>query len=487
MQPKRLLIGLLTTLSLTTTVLSSVHDPGVAAVAAPVAPSKLIALSGILKPFRYLEHRAELESLPFDGYAIAFQASWQPFFSSGINAPGFAQDQADLAAIGQDRLKDSFALIWATPPTDSWDWFDDAAWQASEVAIRTIARTARAVGMKGVMFDPEPYQDRFVWGYDQQPIPAGRATRPTFDEYRTKIFQRGQRFMEILQDEAPGLTVMTTRLFTDASADLKGSATYEDFLRARQEDKWFGLGESFSAGMVRATTGGTTLIEGNERGYDYAVTNDFTSANAEIRDGLRWLAYPDDRETYDSAVQPGHPSYIYGVMTEQDSRFIGFYLPDRATRLKVLQDNVRNSLEQSSTYAWTYADTETPVWELASTQPDVLSALRAAKGAAGSGQPPAADQGVASGARDAYVNKQLLIGRVSNTMGPLPGLTVEPSEPGMSCLPTDGDGLFFCYARKGWTGTLTPQLKGSSFSPSSRFVEPLNSFRNGFNFEASPG
>jgi hypothetical protein len=451
-------------------------------------PTKLISLNGVLKPYQYVANQAAIEALPFDGYTFTFQATWQPFFSTGLNDAGLAQDKAALASIGPAKLSNSFALVWATPPTDAFDWYDDAAWVAGEPALREIVRLAKTNGMKGIFFDPEPYNGRFIWSYANQPTPAGLTQRPSFADYKAKLFSRGARFMQVVQEEAPGLTVMTTRLLTDAAADLKASTTTAEFDTYRQDDQYFGLYDSFAAGMVHGISGSTILIEGNERSYDYATEADFTSANTEIRTGLKGLLAPADQAKFDLSVQVGHSSFPFGVRQSADARWIGYFLPDESTRNAVLTDNVRNSLLHSDTYAWSYADTESTLWDLATTQPAVVAALQAGKSAAVTNGPPVANQPVAAAARDQFANAQNMLGIIRTSAGvPVAGVAVAASPYGLTCTATDASGMYFCRGQKGWTGTITPSKTSLQFSPPALTIQPLNSFRNGFNFTASPG
>jgi PA14 domain len=451
-----------------------------------VSPSgtKLIALDGVFKPFQYRQALANVDSLPFDGVAISLQTSFQPFFATGINTSGQAQDRLDLDEIGAARLQDSFALIWATPPQDSWNWFDDAAWAQTETNLREVAKMVKQYKLKGVMFDPEPYENRLLWGYNKQTLPAAK---PSFAEYQAKVFVRGARFMQVLEQEAPGLIVMTTRLFTD-SVDTQG----QPFSNAQLQDSdYYGLVPAFGAGMIHGATDSSIIIDGNERSYDYAVANDFQKANAEIA-SLRSFADPADRARYDRVLQPSHSVYPDGVRAINDSRFLGFYLRSQplgaaslSTALNVIADNTRNALEKSKSYAWVYLESE----RLATVSPssEVVQAIARGKAAAGTQQTPFTDQTVATNGRTAYINKSSLSGTMTaQNGGPLELVSVQTSDNRMGCVHSVAGQYFVCQGFSGWSGTLTPVLAGYRFDPPSRPVTNLVGNLPGFGFVAIP-
>jgi PA14 domain len=464
------------------------HSPIPSSFVASAAPAsaatgtKLIVLNGVLKPFRYRAMMNSVDTLPFDGVTLALQTSFQPFFAPGINTVSQPTDRADLEAIGPARLKDSFALIWATPPQDSWNWFDDAAWAQTESNVREIAKMVKQYNMKGVFFDPEPYDDRLLWGYSRQTLPANR---PTFAEYNAKVFARGTRFMQILEEEAPGLTVLTTRLFTDA-LDAQGQPQPSSL----PDSDYYGLVPAFAAGMIRGSTNFSTIIEGNERGYEYAVSNDFVKANADIA-GARTLVDAVDQPRYDRVIQPGHPVYPDGALATADARFLGFYLRDtpfgaaqRSTSLKIIADNTRNALEKSRSYAWVYLEDDLATLTASS---DVIQAIAAGKAAAGSQQAPFTDQTVAGNGRSAFIKASALSGTMNSSSGPAVGLVnIATSNNRTTCIHNVSGKYFTCKGFDGWSGTLTPQKTGFRFDPPSRTVNNLVGNVPGFGFIAIP-
>jgi PA14 domain len=456
--------------------------PAGAATVPAATGTKLIVLNGVLKPFRYRAMMNSVDTLPFDGVTLALQTSFQPFFAPGINTVSQPTDRADLEAIGPARLKDSFALIWATPPQDSWNWFDDAAWAQTESNVREIAKLVKQYKMKGVFFDPEPYDDRLLWGYSRQTLPANR---PTFAEYNAKVFARGTRFMQILEEEAPGLTVMTTRLFTDA-LDAQGQPQPSSL----PDSDYYGLVPAFAAGMIRGSTSTSTIIEGNERGYEYGVTNDFVKGNSDIV-GARTLVDAVDQPRYDQVVQSGHPVYPDGALATADARFLGFYLrgtpfaaAQRSTSLNIISDNTRNAIENSRSYAWVYLEDDLATLTASS---DVIQAIAAGKAAAGSQQAPFTDQTLAANGRSAFVNASALSGVMNTGSGPNVGLvTVRASDNRLTCNHSVVGQYFTCKGFSGWSGTLTPQKAGFRFDPPSRAVTNLVGNVPGFGFTAIP-
>jgi len=76
-------------------------------------------------------------------------------------------------------------LIWGSPPAD-FDWFDDSQWDAIESNARLLTGIAQAGRIRGICFDPEPY-DFSLWDYSKQPRAKGALIR----RVPAKVRQRG--------------------------------------------------------------------------------------------------------------------------------------------------------------------------------------------------------------------------------------------------------------------------------------------------------
>ena len=100
---------------------------------------------------------------------------------------------ADLKVARSDKLTDNFLILGANP--GNVDWFDDAGWKEIQEHCRLLARLAHEGGLRGMLFDPEPYTDPHKqFSYRSQ---AGRAGH-SFEEYCRQARQRGHEVMEAI-------------------------------------------------------------------------------------------------------------------------------------------------------------------------------------------------------------------------------------------------------------------------------------------------
>ena len=67
----------------------------------------------------------------------------------------FAPALADLRAAKPTTCRDNYLMLYSNP--GDVDWFDDAGWSAIVDHWRFLARLARQGGLRGLLFDAEPY------------------------------------------------------------------------------------------------------------------------------------------------------------------------------------------------------------------------------------------------------------------------------------------------------------------------------------------
>src|ERR1017187_6600057 len=162
-----------------------------------------------------------MEQTPFDGAIIYAQGRGsdgrlfdaRPAFSSNHwESTCFSSALADLRAAHSDKLTDNFLILGANP--GDVDWFDDAGWKEIQEHCRLLARLAHEGGLKGLLFDPEPYTEPFKqFKYSVQP----RRAEYSFDDYCRKARQRGREMMDAVISEFPDVVLFTYFLFGECS------------------------------------------------------------------------------------------------------------------------------------------------------------------------------------------------------------------------------------------------------------------------------
>ena len=181
-------------------------------------PKKLIATGWDMPDTKRLrENLEEIESRPFDGIVLEVlgrkddknknknkntcKLRWA-FLDEKWDRKWFQPAIDDLRACKFKKLTDNFILFNANP--GSVDWFDDAGWANIADHWRIAAWVAKQSGVKGILFDPEPYmRDHKQFSYPLQPA----RDKHTFAEYRRQARLRGRQVMKAISAEYKDITI----------------------------------------------------------------------------------------------------------------------------------------------------------------------------------------------------------------------------------------------------------------------------------------
>jgi hypothetical protein len=119
-------------------------------------------------PATFRAHLAEFEQFPFDGTVIRptrvtadgkTLSANMAFNREHWSEVEFQQAMVDLQAATPVTATNNFLLLNANP--GDVDWFDDAGWVEIAEHWRLLARLAKQGGLKGIVFDIEPYTSPF--------------------------------------------------------------------------------------------------------------------------------------------------------------------------------------------------------------------------------------------------------------------------------------------------------------------------------------
>ncbi len=154
---------------------------------------------------RLLANLAEMEKQPFDGVVIELTGHTDEgkscplsvtFSNQKWQREWFQTNVDELRKCRFTRFTDNFITIGANP--GNIDWFDDEGWQQIVEHWRIAAWLAKQSGLKGLLFDPEPYTPpHSQFNFAAQP---GRA-RHDFNEYVAKARHRGRQVMRAVTEE----------------------------------------------------------------------------------------------------------------------------------------------------------------------------------------------------------------------------------------------------------------------------------------------
>jgi hypothetical protein len=306
-------------------------------------------------PAQLCRDLAEMDRRPLDGVAIGVTARGAPA-SLGTNPfvqafsdrkwkrEWFEESIRDLKALRPKRLQENFLWLFANP--GNVDWFDDNGWKNIVEHCRMAAWIARQGGLRGVWFDPEPYQPPFApFRYGAQPQDARRS----FDEYAAKVRQRGREVMRAMAAEYPGMTVFTTFM---NSWNLP--AARNPYPRRLLASEPYGLLPAFFDGWMDVLPKSITLVDGGESAYLYNDELSFYRMAVETKVDGQKLVSPENRAKYRSQVQVSFGIYLDAYVNPASSpfRIDGKGRP----QIERLQENLGAALRCADEYVWLYGE-----------------------------------------------------------------------------------------------------------------------------------
>ena len=322
------------------------------------APGKLIATgwdSPNAAEFRI--YAAEFEKWPFDGVTI-FPTVKRLDGTTSSNGYAFSRERwdpsacremtADLAAT-RSRLKaDSFLFCYSNP--GDVDWFEDSGWAEIVDHWRQLARAARQGGLRGLLFDAEPYTAPYRQFNDTGQIGAARHT---FEEYAAQARKRGRQVMGAVAAEYPGATIFSYRLLSDLlSLTGKGGDP-----RQALSGNTYALLPAFVDGWLDVAPTTITLIEGDEDiGYRANDPATFDRAYARLRMEIPALLDPVNVGRYRNQVLISHGLYLDAYTNPPGSPW--YIDPLGGTPADRLEANTAAALRAAdSRCVWIYGET----------------------------------------------------------------------------------------------------------------------------------
>jgi len=340
----------------------------------PMPAKKLVEFSHASPSTKQYEREIELfDSGPFDGISVKLSnevaagnifmvENWRKITDEmKIREFEVVQSISKLSS-----LENNFLVMYGA---SQMDWFSDRDWLDVEEQIRFGASLAQMGNFKGILWDPEPYKPgKNPWKYSEQP----RNEEFSFDEYFIQLRKRGAQFMEVLQDEFPGLVILSLRElsdYQDGSPFSHGIIPVKDVhvAKAALEEAWWALHLPFILGMLDVIDEDVTYIDANEEAYYYTSALEYFEVRNIINNDMRALIPPGLHKKFKANYYIGHAvstDYIVGNW----AGLISF--PYRlAAQGEVLtpeqralwfEHNMYYALKTSDEYVWLY--TEKPNW-----------------------------------------------------------------------------------------------------------------------------
>lgn len=343
------------------------------------SPKKLIEFGWDIPRTAFIKQNIEqMEKRPFDGVVVRLNAGKKVFLHEPYEPKEFTQDLQNLKATNFVKFTDNFVLMWATTE-EGWDWFNDRDWQASEQNIRQFAKVAQSEKFAGIFFDPEPYGVN-PWLYPNLP----KAKEKSFEEYWQQVRKRGAKFMQIIQQELPGVKVFFPFQLSYLSEFLDEPDPQKRMFELSQAN--YGLLAPFFNGILDASQPKTSFVDGNERSYYYTKSESFSDSYKLIKEELLTFIAPENRSKYSLQVEVGQALYIDQLfaMRPPIKSLLSYHLTSEE-RAKWLEHNTYYALSNSDKYVWCYS--ENMDWWQNKVPNGVEEAIRSAKQKIGADKP----------------------------------------------------------------------------------------------------
>ena len=302
---------------------------------------------------RLLANLAEMEKRPFDGVVIEVTgqtAEGKPcplraaFSNQKWQREWFQTSVDRLRQCKSAHLTDNFVTIGANP--GDVDWFDDEGWLRIVEHWRIAAWLAKQSGLKGLLFDPEPYAPpHSQFNYAAQP---GR-TQHGFNEYAAKARQRGREVMRAVAEEDPNITIFCY-FMNSVSAAATGRADPRTALAAQG----YGLYPAMIDGWLDVAPPTVVLVDGCESAYRYNSRQQFLESALDIKGACQELVSPENRAKYRAQVQVSFGMYLDAYWNPKESPW---YIDGLGgPRVERLRANTSAALAAADEYVWVYGE-----------------------------------------------------------------------------------------------------------------------------------
>lgn len=322
---------------------------------------------------QYLKNIALFDGGPFDGISVKLSkdvAAGNIFMVENWRTVTEEQKLSEYAVIEsiaeKSKLEHNLLVLYGA---SQMDWFSDEDWLDVETQIRFGASLAKMGNFKGILWDPEPYKPgKNPWQYSEQP----GTSEHSFYEYFIQVRKRGTQFMTAIQDEFPGLVLLSLRElsdYQDASPFSQAIVPVKDVHQAESslEGAWWGLHLAFILGMLEVIDEEVTYIDANEEAYYYTSALEYFEVRNIINNEMRALIPPGLRNKFKANYHIGHAvstDYVAGNWVGLNS--FPYRLSAQGDVLTPEQKahwfehNVYYALKTSDEYVWLY--TEKPNW-----------------------------------------------------------------------------------------------------------------------------
>jgi hypothetical protein len=259
-------------------------------------------------------------------------------------------------------LTDNFIVLYGA---SQLNWFSDSDWVLVDQHLRYAAQLAKACKCKGILWDPEPYKPgKNPWRYREQDGNAEISYQKFYDQVR----KRGAQFVKALQEEFPGIVILSLREISDLQDGSPFSQHLLPVLDSQKairnlENAWWGLHLPFTIGIMDAINPDVEFIDANEEAYFYTSAIEYYKVRDVLKNDARELIPAELHLKYASHYQIGHAiSADYTAGNWLGISSFPYRLKAQAKmltpeqRAQWFEHNAYYALRTSDKYVWLYTE-----------------------------------------------------------------------------------------------------------------------------------
>ncbi len=281
---------------------------------------------------------ATIESYPFDGMFINSVVGWHIMSGKPISYDSIYHEFKMLKGVFK-KFDSNFLYVFTDFPGDFWD---DNAWKITANNFANMAKVAKELNFKGLIYDNEEYLKGKWMNYGES------YKNPKYDlnQHRDQVILRGKQIMEAMVAVFPEVEIFTYHgpylsepNYKIPSVNIKQAGAWD-----QQE-----LLGPFFVGMMQGKGTKATIIDGGEQ-YQYRTNDEFKNSydmrKYEIasEETNSWFIPYKQRLDW-----PNNINISFGVYNRP-------WLPDYPMNVQIMQKTLTNALNNTDKYVWYYTE-----------------------------------------------------------------------------------------------------------------------------------
>ena len=279
-----------------------------------------------------------IESQPFDGMFINSVAGWNLMNGQSVSYDSIYNEFAMLKGKFK-KFRYNYLYIFNNYPGDFWD---DTIWGITAQNFANMARVAKELGFRGVIYDNEEYRPKKWLNYGES------YRNPKYDllQHRDQVILRGKQIMEAMVKVFPAIEVFTYHGPYLSEPNYKIPSVIMQQAGSWDSSELLG---PFFVGMMLGKGDSGTIIDGGEV-YQYRTAKDFKNSY----DMRKYEIASEETNSWFIPYKlrlnwPNQINISFGVFNVQ-------WLPAYPMDAAIMKTTLINALKFTDKYVWYYTE-----------------------------------------------------------------------------------------------------------------------------------